>query len=98
MASTAAAGDWFSGGAKAALAANAQVAAPSMTTTIAAEANGTVMRASHAGCSANCDDTGVSTTIGNSSANISAFLTCDSAICSRPITSAIRGGESFTPL
>ena len=98
IASTAAAGDWTSGGAKADLAASAQVEAPSMTASIATVASGAVIRATGAGCSANRDATGVSTTSGSSSANISVFLTCESAMCSRPSTSAMRGGESLTPL
>ena len=58
---------------------------------------GAPVRARQAGRSANCDATGASTTIGSNSAKISTFLTCDSAMCSRPSTSAIRGGVSLTP-
>ena len=50
-----------------------------------------------AGCSASCCDTGVTTTIGNSSANISRLRPWESAMWSRPTTSAIRGGESLMP-
>ena len=79
------------------LAAIIQVETPSIATSITVEAIGTATLPGQPGRKANCDDTGASTTIGSSSANISTFLTCESAICNSPSTSAIRGGESITP-
>ena len=79
------------------LVAIAQVATASIATSITVEATGTAALPGQPGRKANCDDTGVSMTIGSSSANISTFLTCESAMCNRPNTSAIRGGESTTP-
>ena len=80
------------------LAASSHVQPPSRIITAAITGIGAAVRARQAGCSANCDATGASTTIGSSRAKISRFLTCDSAMCSRPSTSAIRGGVSLTPL
>ena len=80
------------------LAASSHVQPPSSSTIAAITGAGAPARAGHAGRSANCDATGASTTIGSSRANISTFLTCDNAMCSRPSTSAIRGGVSLTPL
>ena len=78
------------------MAANVQVETPSIATSITAEA--AVILAGRVACNANCDDTGPSTTIGSSRANISIFLMCDRAMCNKPKTRAIRGGESLTPL
>ena len=81
------------------LTANAQVEAPSMTASIGGRSKrDAVTSRKRAGCSANCAATGAIMTSGISSANISRLRTCESAICSRPSTSAIRGAESLTPL
>ena len=80
------------------LAASSHVQPPSRSSIAAITDAGAPARADQAGRSANRDATGASTTIGSSRANISTFLTCASAMCSRPSTSAIRGGVSLTPL
>src|SRR6476661_563115 len=92
---TAAAGDWFAGGENVWLAANAKVETQRMAAHT--EAIGKVIPTSRSACNLNCDDSGVATTSGVSSAKISTFRTCESAMCNNPSTRIIRGGESLTP-